>query len=524
MNNIDRLYERKKFFKIIFPELAEGEFYRIFQCKDEFSKVSFFNDVDEMNKYCENNRFNANTYISLSSTNGLGGSEEDLCCRNVICFDFDSKDGNKLEAKDIMYKFKELNLWYHILTASGNGYHAYMCIEPTYDMEKVVEVTKEIGRQLGADGKAMLSTQILRTPYSFNLKDENNKKQVNIVKMFEKDTIKRYDLEKLWNRFCSTGKYKSSQNGGNKATTHIINNNRMKPCVKEILERKVGEHNKNSDLQKIVVTLRRLNKTLNEIKYICKEWVNFDEGVYNKHVDYQVEYMYENLQTCTYDCQGCKYSEECNNKVESNFEYKDDEETISMEYKITKQLKHSSRTYMMSGNELLILSVLKHAEKELSVNEILEKITYKEKCALSERTLRTVVKILEEQKYITKIKGLKNKGIADKYRFNKIKAKTDNIFTVSYFPTLICIYGVISVSELRLYTYMRYKHDMNIKENKSSGNIFRINQQELADDLGVTQKNISEMVNGLIEAKILEIWEIKKNEQGFNYYTYRLVK
>lgn len=523
MDNLDRLYARKKFLKMVFPQLNEGEFYRIYLKTDDFSKVEFFNDIDEMNEYCDINRFTSNVYFSLSTTDGESGSEEHIKTRGVIAFDFDKKDYQEgLEANDIIFKFKEIGLWYHCLISSGNGYHAYICIEPTTDIEKVMQVTKTIGSKLGADINAMKSTQILRVPYTYNVKDMAHKKHVNIVFQFEKETIKRYNIDKLYNRFCSPSKNNNSLS--DKATDFLLSHDdRIKPCVKEILERKAVKGTRNEDLQKIVVTLRRLNKSLTDIKYICKEWNN--KNGFDPHtLDYQVEYMYNNLLRCSYECKNCKYSKECWNKAESDFQYSEDEEMINVEYKIAKKLKISKRVSVLEGNKLLVLNILKHWEKELSINDIINHLTYKGNCRLSEKTIRDALKLLENEKLIIKKNGIRKLSIPDTYKINNIKAKVEDIFNMSYFPTLICIYGIISPSELRLYTYMRYKHDLELKGEKAKGNIFRIDQEELANELGTSQPTISKMIKNLLDSKILEIWEIKRSYNGYDYYTYRLVK
>jgi CTP-dependent riboflavin kinase len=157
-------------------------------------------------------------------------------------------------------------------------------------------------------------------------------------------------------------------------------------------------------------------------------------------------------------------------------------------------------------------------------NDIIKHLTYKGKCALSEKTIRETLSELCEENYITKKQGTKKLGVSDTYKINIIIANINNIFSMSYFPTLICIYGIITPEDLRLYTYMRYKLDESIKEDKSHGNIFTISQEDLAKDLDVSQPRISEMINNLIESKILEIWEVKFNNNGYKYYTYRLVK
>jgi DNA-binding MarR family transcriptional regulator len=359
-------------------------------------------------------------------------------------------------------------------------------------------------------------------PYTFNLKGK--KKQVNIIKLYEDKTIKRYNIDDLYKTYC-TAKYQENNIDG-RATTHIINNVKsIKPCVKTILENGSKDGSKNSDLQKIVINLRRLNKSLNDILYVCKEWNEKNENGLNEYeLKYQVEYMFKNLESCDYNCKNCEYAKDCLSVIESDFSYGDGEEMINIECKVAKKLKCTKKDIIMDGNKLLIFNVLKHWEKDLSICDIVNNLTYNGKCALSERTIREVLPILCDEDYIIKINGNRRLGIPDKYKINIIKTKIDNMFSMSYFPTLICIYGIITPEELRLYTYMRFVHNENLKHNKSFGNIFRINQEDIAKDLNITQQRVSVMINNLIKSKILEIWEVKYNDRGLKYYTYRLVK
>lgn len=529
MDKLDIQIQQKKFFKIVYGDLIgeggnlkENNYIRIFQTKDNFSKVKFFNNVDDLVQYTSSHTYNLNTYFTLSTTTGESGTEKDLQYRAVLAFDFDKKDlGENFSYKDIMERFKSLGLWYHILIDSGHGFHTYTCVEPTQDLHKVQEVQKAIGKLLGADLNALKSTQILRVPYSFNVKDKP--KQVNIIKMFEKDTIKRYSIDKLYNRFCCNAR---DEEIGNRATKFVLNNSySIRPCIQQILKNGSIEGHRNEDLQKIVITLKRLNKSLNDIKQVCREWNSKNNPTLTDYeLKYQVEYIYNNISQCSYNCRGCKYTNECFNKTESDFIFDDAEDIINIEYKVAKKLKYTKRGLYMNGNELLIFNVLKHWGKELNIDEIIKHLTYKNKCALSEKTIRDTLKKLEDKKFIIKKKGIKKQGIKDTYKINTIKCDIDKTFNISYFPTLICIYGIIRTEDLRLYHYMRYKHDVLLKDNKANGNIFRINQDELAKDLMLDKSSISRSIKKLLETKILEIWDIKKNEKGFDYYTYRLVK
>ena len=79
---------------------------------------------------------------------------------------------------------------------------------------------------------------------------------------------------------------------------------------------------------------------------------------------------------------------------------------------------------------------------------------------------------------------------------------------------------------MRLYNYIRYLHHKEQRENPESlkGNLFQINQSVLAEHLGVTQGRISQMIENLVDEKIMGIWykQASKNN-GFEYNIYRLI-
>ena len=127
--------------------LTNGEYIRVWQKKDEFNKTTFWNNIDDLNSFIEGHRFNGDTYFNLATTTGDGGTDKDLKYRYFLAWDFDKKTKD-IDAKKIMFKFKELGLWYHALIDSGHGYHVYMLIDKTDDLEKVDKVTKAIGGKL----------------------------------------------------------------------------------------------------------------------------------------------------------------------------------------------------------------------------------------------------------------------------------------------------------------------------------------------------------------------------------------
>ncbi|WP_298845922.1 hypothetical protein [uncultured Clostridium sp.] len=537
MQYLDKQIEMKQFFKSLYAQeivsgnkLKDNQYIRVFQNnktnieKDKiFSKIEFFNNIDDLVSY-SSVAYGLNTYFTLATTkNKENGQEENLHTRYFLAWDFDKKDlGENFSCKDIVEKFKSIGLWYHVLVDSGHGYHAYTCIEPTQDIKKVLEVQKVLCDRLVADTNSTKTTQILRIPYTYNIKEKV--KRVNIIKIFKEDTIKRYNIDKLYNKYCCNAK----DNKDSRVTQYTINNTRLKPCVIDILKQGSGDGSRNIDLQKIVVSLRLRNKSKNDILHICTEWnTKNNPKMSDKELNYQVNDMYKNLHNASYGCKECKYEhdEKCFSKVVSDFEHTENE--IIIENKIAKQLKYTSRKGVkyMNGNKLLIFNVMKNnIESGLYTDQIVKLITpRKGRCTLSKPVLIETLKSLVGDNTINKTKGNSRAGIKDFYSINAIKCDIDENFSVSYLATVLCINKVISTDELRLYYHMRYRQHLLVQEGEAQGNLYQVKQTELAKDLGVTQPRISAIVKRLIENHLLDIYYkgISKNN-GFEYNIYKL--
>lgn len=528
-DRIDRAYKQKKFFGTLYDtEIIAGGMFkdnqhmRIFQAKDDFTKVEFFNNIDDAINYISSRTYGINTYFTLSTTSGKSGTEKDLITRTVIAFDFDKKDfSDDFTHVDLINNFKELKLWYHALIDSGNGYHAYMMLEPTKDIDRVVKVTKEIGKRLGADIQAMKSTQILRVPYTFNVKDPTRQKQVNIMKLFDKETIRRYNIDDLYSRFCENEKDKQ-RGTGDKVTSHIINNTNIPDCIEKMLLEGSKEGTRYEDLQKIVVTLRARNKSLNEIKALVKEWAY--KSRYKDNLDYRTEHIYNNLKHIKLDCKGCKHSYKCYDKVESDFNYPDDFTVMTISETHASKLKPSKRkgARVMQSNDILIYGILKNHADGLYRSEIEKELTYKNTICLSKPTLTKALQSLEENKFIEVTTEERGKKF---YKLKESRADVELTYNISYGATYEAVKGNITTEELRLYNYMRYLHHKEQRENSKAlkGNLFQFTQIDLAKAMGVTQGRISVMINNLLDELLLSVWyrEPSKNN-GFDYYIYRL--
>lgn len=517
-DKIKKLYDRKTFFRTLYAEALDGhnnltdnQQFRLFQKKDDFTKVTFYNNVDDMNIYIENNKYSSNIYFTLATTDGKGGAEDNLMYRYFLAWDFDKKLDDTIDSKEIMFRFKKLHLWFHCIVDSGNGYHVYTCIEKTNDLKRVEEVTKALGEKLGADPEGMLQTQVLRVPLSINLKDKP--KQVNIINIFT-DKIKRYNINKLYKNYCQFNNTK-----GDRTIQYAIHNSNFPPCITNILKG-IDEGDRNFCLKRLISFLKIYRYSESEARNIILEWNNKNHPpIDEKEMEYQFNYIWNK----EYKCFGCRTDD--NNLQKSIEKYCNKEQctnnhknetllidgiTVEMEYKLCKKIEPQKEDILqLRGNHLLIICILKNNPKGIELNKIIDELTYNGRCSLSHTTLMKVLKELLEYNYITKIK----KNEIDIYKINPIRCQEIERFNLSYFAVLGVIKEDITSEDFKIYCYLRYRLSKGLS----------LMQDKIADELGITQQAVSLHIQNLLNEKYLEIeHEKSKNNNQYDVNIYRI--
>ena len=479
-------------------------------------KEEFYNNINELCMSVGSpSKFYYDTYFSLATNNGNSKETKDSLSRTCIAFDFDKKDNKELTSTDLIHKFKKIGLFYHAIIDSGHGYHVYIFINKTNELKLVNKVTKHIAQLVGADLNC--TTQILRVPFTVNCKQENDKKRVNIIKLYK--DIKRKDIEELAKRYIM-------QCNENKNIEYLLKGIVPK-CLESILSNGSTEGNRNNDLQKIVVLLKNMRKTEAEILAVAKEWNNKNEVSYD-NLEYQVNYMYNNLKTTELGCADCEHYKECYSKVMSNFKYEEGEQLIQYSENMCKKCKRNKKgVSKMNGNQLLVIGILKTHFDGLTQEQLLDKLQYTnekykiQNIAMSKPTLLKTLKELEENKYIT-YEVINRKRV---YTLIKERVKEECKFIINYGVVRECVKGFITPSELELYCYMRYLHNeqQRLGLAKHKGNLFQITQEELALKMGVHRERITVMINNLIKEDIVSIWYRGKLENSPCWYNvYRL--
>lgn len=522
-SQLDKKYKLKKFFLNLYRpaivpgnNLRENEHITLFKSNKNNVKTEHYKNIDDtVEAILKPQNHYYNVYFNLATTNGLGRDREAQKVRYCLAFDFDKKDlGEQCNIYYIQEQFKKNSLYYHAIVDSGNGYHFYIFIEPTKNIDLVEKVNKILANRLGADINATLSTQLLRVPCTFNIKKE--RKKVNLVHIDENP--KRKSIEYFNRQYLQE---KPLEGEGN---NYIVNNTNIPPCMLKIIADGSNEGNRHNDLYKLVKTLQNRNKTEPQILEVLKSWNNKSNPPLSENdLKNSIKGALKSIAGILYSCNGCASSKECFNTVYSDFNHTEFDNLITLTESHTKYLKSSNRkgAKIMTGNDLLVYGILKNHSDGLYREEIEEVLTYKKTVALSKPTLTKTLQSLEENKFITVEKIGKRKF----YKLNTVRSKEECKYSVSIGATYNTIRGIISTEELRLYNYMRYLHHKEQRENPKAlkGNLFQINQDVLAKDLGVTQGRISQMVQNLIDERLIDIWyrQPSKNN-GFLYNIYRL--
>ncbi|MGN0535966.1 MAG: hypothetical protein ACI4IR_08220 [Eubacterium sp.] len=249
----------EEFYNMIFKNIKEDEYICLqhLPFNGTMSKPTFIQSLSEFKEYI-NMHQNENVYYAIATSNGKSRTTKDMVSASAIVLDFDFKDenGNHIEMPNAVEFSKELqkkaNIFFNLIINSGHGYQFIIEIERTYDLERWHNITCMLMELYGADSNAVKITQLMRVPYTYNVKDgiENKKRVFPITPIKHLD--KKYTLEKLEKILNIAGKSLCSQPT-------------MKPCCKE-MAKGVPEGDRNFCLGRIVSELNRLGYSKEKIK------------------------------------------------------------------------------------------------------------------------------------------------------------------------------------------------------------------------------------------------------------------
>lgn len=532
-DELDKKYLLKLFFKTVFRDIDyTKEDIRLLDVKKEYSKPYFYNDIDSIinrtfsNKHCWNNQYFQLQTVSKGCNKGTADAREYAYC---IAFDFDNhakeiEQRGKITVKDIVNKFIDNKIFCHCIVDTGNGYHAYIMINKTADFDKVQSVHKVLCNRLGSDVNAIKPTQVLRIPYSMNVKDFPKEVKIVHLEPYNSTMFRAYDIDFLYkmNVEKQLEEVRTLENNDDTTSKYVLNSCNIPHCIAEKIENGSEEGDRYFDLCNIVVALRGCNKPLSQIKEVVKEWSlksNYNEGLS------KVDHIYEKKQHLELSCSNCKNKSNCFNIVIADFNFDESYPINIFENKVLKNTKKGKGKSVMTNNEFFIYTVLKNNKEGLYRSEIEQLITIKKKkkCRLSRPTLLKALEGLADKGYVTVEKC--NSKTGDFYKLVKLRCKIEETVQVSYLATVMCIFDNISTEELKFYHFLRYLHAEQQRDNTKAlkGSLFQMNQKLIAEKYGVTQPQVSKLIESLLDAHLLDIYYrgTSKNN-GYDYNVYKL--
>lgn len=495
-------YNTQELLGNVFPTLQDGEYITIFKTNDECNMTKHFRNIEEALEWANKGKEYYNTYFNLSITDGQGRKADNQVSRHCIALDFDSKDFEDLSIDTIIKAFKQIRLYYHAVVKSGHGYHVYIFIEPTKELDLVSKTTKAIAQRVGADMKATLTTQVLRVPNTFNINGAT-KEPVKIIHIAENIILKPIEY---YARNYYTVRSRTQAN-------YFLNDKHTPHCIKDMLTNGIPIGSRNEMLQILVPTLRNQGKTLAEIKLLAQELIDGDMSDF----DYQVEYLFNNMNKAPLNCQQCPHKGECYSCYidYSEGKYLRGDVMIIHESIVKKFMTRNKGNNVQLGNSILFYALMEKFGE-------LDKTQLESMTLFSKDTVKRILKKLTDEGFIkTTTKGRKKY-----YSAIKPKIKYDYTFTIDLGILTAITNGEITSSEFGVYCYMKLanserqrKYDKAIK-----GNVLQITQEDIVKALNVGSRDkVINIINKLLDEQILSLYDRKKNADSFFMYNIYLL-
>jgi DNA-binding MarR family transcriptional regulator len=331
--------------------------------------------------------------------------------------------------------------------------------------------------------------------------------------MYEKSTVRPYNIDKLYEKFCN-----KQTESSDRTIQYALNKSNFPPCIVNMLKG-VNDGDRNFALRRIISFLKVYKYSESEGYNMVKEWNNKNNPpMDNNELDRQCKYIWGkyNYFGCITKNEGSQamINKYCN-KEECKSQSKNDilpveGESITMEYKLCTDLRRSKKKFQLNGSHLLLISILKNNNGELYSNQLIQHLTYKGESCLGQRTLSQLINELADNEYITIIRGNKRKGERDLYKLLPIKSDDITQFNMSYFVVLGVIKQNITPEDFKIYCFLRYR----LKKELSC------TEDVISDELGISQQNVSYHINNLVKEKYIEKYHTDNNNSYFpsNYY------
>ena len=501
-------------------KLDDGEYIRIYGQDGERSFNHYVRTKEEIKEEIRKYAHIYNMFIGLGTVTGESGKAENIRARKVLMLDFDRKDYPELQT---VHDFTALaksqtGLFVHMIVDSGHGFHLYYAINRCVDAERVAAANKALAEITGADVKAALTTQLVRIPTTYNLKNKDDKKPVNIVNNeWERkpDKFRAFNLMRIEGIIERILRNKKNLEAASPLPSQKYDKIISYHCIERMICEGVEEGERNFALGRITKYLQqKQGYTFENALRTVQEW---NRKCRPPKPPIIVEADFKSYWDGDYMLLGCALENETDQailnrycdiyKCNSVFQKTDNIEIQAEEMLMDNNILRNRVIQNLTGFHLLILSVLDFVKKPVKKKELVERLTARKtkKCCISDNTLRKVLKDLIEKEYIIYDEW------HDTYAINH-KSYKPTYTKYSYSASIQLINRIITPKEYLVYLVLV----RNLQQNKN------VTYETLAADMKTSETNMTKYIVGLHDAGLINVTK-QRNERGLPYNVYSIL-
>ncbi|MDD6728184.1 MAG: hypothetical protein PUE08_03070 [Eubacteriales bacterium] len=445
----NQLEKLEAYLNMLYPILKFDEYMAIqYINPDGKAGTKFYQNKQEIINYVLHCRDYTNIYCSLATTNTTESrKEENLHSTSVIALDFDYHGNGKPTPQELTYAIRnKLKINIACVVDSGNGYHVYIKINKTDKIKSWNNVTKQLQKILhneGADPNATNKTQILRLPFTYNLKDK--KKPVNCI--YINENAVEYKLAKIKKIIDNYEQYGKSHN-----------KQKSKPCIAKI-EQGVPQGERNTCLWILANYYKNINP--NDKESALNKCLCFNNKCQPPKKDKIIISDFNRIWNSTDGLSVCHFSDNeakdmilrkyCSNC--QKFDYKTTINKISIPKKLLEKALSIDK---LNGNQISLLFYI-YLNKDITKSDL-----YKNSF-INEQTLRKYLKIFVDKRYIKIIDNRIVSIINDKNNIDiyedihtlTLNKKLSSSEALTYYNLVLLNYKEIFPSVIELSEYMQ---------------------------------------------------------------------
>lgn len=514
--------------------------------------ISYVKDYKAYRAFIYKYRATHDVYNQIATNRGReNGTINSQRCRKVLYLDFDNKDYPEIkDAKECteMIKSKLQKLFLHACIGSGHGFHYYISIKPTCNLNEVVNINKELVSILGADIKAASPTQISRPPCTYNHKmpdgtyDYEHKERWQYVKVITNRYMvgNQFRVYKLTYVSKLIGYYHQEQDNNRILAQQRYNYESLNDypcylCVRKVMNEGADKGQRNFWHGRIVKMLQmegyqeskiyslsqaynekcRPPKTRNIIEDDTRRFLN---------EDYKLLGCYESFRA---DDPKRKFVEEQCDKAYCATYHNGAKISISkgQAARINKKILNRKCFQKMKGHEFLILTLLEVYKNSYgrrgfrirNLQELLYSSVRKKKC-IGEKRLAELLEGLKEKKYI---EITSDKKLPDDYCECHLKlSRKLREFQKGYIEFYFSIANALIDGKISQTDYIIY---IALVNNLHDGR--KVTYEELAETIGLdelTPNEIGKHIRKLSKERCLVI-EKQYTDKGYEWNKYKFI-